>query len=426
MTGSPETTVGPHRRASGNPVSARWSALLVVGLALFSTTARAEVPKFNGATDDAAAVPVDAGAGGSEGRAAVDGGVAQTQAPTPTPIDPSAPTVGASLDRSEAHVGDVLTLTVTAIAADSVTQSVTLEPPALGKLELLDRSTDDRQLGDGRTSRRFVLRVAAYEVGELEVPPLTLSYSGSDGRRHELRTESLPLRLRPVVDEAQPKLAEPRAPREVMVEDRRPLWVLVGLGALLGAALLGLLARAIWRRRLRRAQVAAEAEEQRAPDEVALERLRALRARGGFGSDGYQPFHFAVSEVVRAYVGGRWGFGALEQTTTELLDELARLRVAVATEAVGTTNTDMTRDAAMTPTTEAAPAPTKLVRAVDATQLDVLRRLLEACDLVKFAKLSSTDEACLALLAAAEAFVLETREAAPGTMAAKGREVAHG
>src|SRR5206468_2705712 len=38
--------------------------------------------------------------------------------------DPDAPTVGASLDRTEAHVGDRLTLTVTAIARDAVAPTV--------------------------------------------------------------------------------------------------------------------------------------------------------------------------------------------------------------------------------------------------------------------------------------------------------------
>lgn len=370
------------------------------------------------------AVPAEAdalvdGGAGQAAPAGGDGGAAQTQAsaPPPAPSDPSAPTVGASLDRSEAHVGDVLTLTVTAVASDAVTQSVQLAAPELGKLELLDRSTDDRKLGDGRTSRRFVLRVAAYEVGELEVPPLTLSYAGGDGKRHELHTEALPLRLRPVVDEAQPKLAEPRAPREVLVEDRRPLWALLGLGALLGAAVLGLLLRAWWRRRQRRARTADEVVELRPPDEVALARLRELRARGGFSHDGYRPFHFAVSETMRAYVGGRWGFGALEQTTTELLDELARLRVVPMPTAMA--NPDPA-------TAVAEPVP-----ALDAARLGALRELLESCDLVKFAKLPSSDEASLALLDAAEGFVRATRlVAAPAAVTrpapAAAQEVARG
>src|SRR5437763_13249243 len=83
--------------------------------------------------------------------------------------DPDAPTVGASLDKAEAHVGDRLTLTVSAVAKAGV--AVTLPSKLdLGKVELLDRNDGDRNgrdLGDGRRSHRFVLGVAAYETGEL-------------------------------------------------------------------------------------------------------------------------------------------------------------------------------------------------------------------------------------------------------------------
>src|SRR2546421_7786620 len=81
--------------------------------------------------------------------------------------DGDAPTVGASLDRTDAHVGDRLTLTLSAVARAGV--AVTLPgKPELGKLELLDRSDGEkggRDLGDGRRAHRFVLGVAAYELG---------------------------------------------------------------------------------------------------------------------------------------------------------------------------------------------------------------------------------------------------------------------
>src|SRR5260370_38930490 len=97
-----------------------------------------------------------------------------TSTPTPTPTAPSepdAPTVGASLDRTEAHLGDRLTLTVSAVAKAGV--AITLPQKLdLGALEVLDRSNGEqggRDLGDGRRSHRFVLGVAAYRVGDLNV-----------------------------------------------------------------------------------------------------------------------------------------------------------------------------------------------------------------------------------------------------------------
>src|SRR5579864_2578772 len=92
--------------------------------------------------------------------------------------DQDAPTVGASLDKTEAHVGDRLTLTLSAVAKAGIAVTLSSQP-ALGKLELLDRTDGEkggRDLGDGRRAHRFVLGVAAYELGDLEVPSIELSY----------------------------------------------------------------------------------------------------------------------------------------------------------------------------------------------------------------------------------------------------------
>jgi hypothetical protein len=112
-----------------------------------------------------------------------------------------------------------------------------------------------------------------------------------------------------------------------------------------------------------------------------MEKLAALRAAGQFDRDGYRPFYFALAEIVRSYLGGRYGFDALDMTTTELLDELSRRAAHL--------------------TVEGGEVP----------------RFLSDTDLVKFAKAGSTDSAALRALDAAQAIVLST--------AAPLEEVAH-
>lgn len=292
--------------------------------------------------------------------------------------DPDAPTVGASLDKSEAHVGDRLTLTISAVAKSGIAVSLPASP-SLGKLEVLDRSEGDRagrDLGDGRRSHRFVLGVAAYEIGELEVPALAISYLNARGEVRTVETEPLTLRIRGLVadDEPKPEVQPLRGPRSALIEDKRVMravrWGLVGLG---GAVAL-LIAALLIRRALRSHGVVPSAPlvPSRPPDEVAMEKLRALRAAGNFGADGYRPFYFAVAEVVRAYLGARYGFDSLELTTTELLNQLV------------------------------AHAPH-----LSAPDGEVARFLADT-DLVKFAKAGSTDAAANGALDAAQAIVLST------------------
>jgi hypothetical protein len=304
--------------------------------------------------------------------------------------DPDAPTVGVSIDKSEAHVGDRLTLTVSAVAKAGI---AVMLPAKLdtGKLEILDRNDSDkagRDLGDGRRSHRFVLGVAAYETGELEVPPLEVTYLLPSGQVRSVETEALTINVRPLVaaDEQHPEPQPERPPRSAWVEDQRVVralkWGGIGLGGAIVLLTAALLIRRAWRRRRVPAGVVAAVNiPKRAPDAVAIEKLTALRAAGNFAADGYRPFYFALTEIVREYLGARYGFDALEMTTTEVLDELkARAEHLVS-------------DGAEVP------------------------RFFASCDLVKFAKAGSTDAAALAALDAAQSIVLST--AAPLEEAAK-------
>lgn len=303
--------------------------------------------------------------------------------------DPDAPTVGVSIDKSEAHVGDRLTLTVSAVAKAGI---AVMLPAKLdtGKLEILDRNDGDksgRDLGDGRRSHRFVLGVAAYETGELEVPPLEVTYLLPSGQVRSVETEPLTINVRPLLaaDEQHPEPQPERPPRSAWVEDQRVVRALKWGGVALGGAIVfltaGLLLRRAWRRRRFAGDTAAAQAPRRAPDAVAIEKLTALRAAGGFGADGYRPFYFALTEIVREYLGARYGFDALEMTTTEVLDELAGRAP------------HLVSDGAEVP------------------------RFFGECDLVKFAKAGSTDAAALAALDAAQAIVLST--AAPLEEAAR-------
>jgi hypothetical protein len=291
--------------------------------------------------------------------------------------DPDAPTVGASIDRAEGNVGDRLTLTVSAVAKAGI--PITLPGKLdLGKLEILDRDDGDRggrDLGDGRRSHRFVLGVAAYEPGAHEVPPIELSYLSPRGEVRAVRTGPLSVTIRALVtdDVLKPEAQPIRAPRPALIEDKRILSALKYAGGFVALLVLALILRRVFRRRRHaEAQAVGPSAPRRPPDEVAMERLAQLRAAGQFSVDNYRPVYFAVAEVVRAYLGARYGFDSLELTTTELLGQL-QLKAPHLCE----------------PGNE-------------------VESFLIETDLVKFAKTGSTDAAVLKTLDTAQAIVLST------------------
>ena len=122
---------------------------------------------------------------------------------------------------------------------------------------------------------------------------------------------------------------------------------------------------------------------------MALERLDRLGAYGFLENADNRPFYFAVSEIIRDYLGGRYGFDSLELTTDELIAELRRQ------------------------------AGRELV-------LGEIQGWLSACDLVKFAKISPSATEARGALESAIRIVTATRPVlAPAGTAGGVTEAAH-
>lgn len=310
-----------------------------------------------------------------------------TEAPVaeqPTKIDPDEPTVTGRLLQSEARVGDTLSLVITAVAPDRVPVNL----PAnldLAPFELVDRSETEKPLGDGKRQRQFTFRIAAFETGTLIVPAVTLTYLAKQGSVRSVSTEALSITIKSVLaNEPDPAVKPDAAPVAVMEDVRWPLYVGGGvLTALLGA-LLGSMLLSRWRRRAKVVYV----PPLRPAHEVALEKLERLGASLTL-SDDMRPFYFELSETLREYFGGRYGFDSLELTTDELLFELRRFgrKPLVISEVEG---------------------------------------WLSSCDLVKFARVSPSEEDSRAALETGIKFVVTTVPPAQPVVETTDEANAHG
>ena len=242
-----------------------------------------------------------------------DGGAAETP-------DPDAPTVAARVDKAEAHVGDPVHLEIVAIAKSAVPVNLpsTLE---LDPFSLLDRKEGEQNLGDGRIRRVFTLTIAAYEPGPKEVPAIEVTYLGPRGDVRTARTSPVAVKIGSLTaNEPEPALKDAAPPVSVIEEN---LWPAYLAGGLVAAGLGALLAIAIVRR-LRARRGERPGPPPRPAHEVALERLDRLGAYGFLENADNRPFYFAVSEVIREYLGARFGFDSLELTTDELVAQLRR------------------------------------------------------------------------------------------------------
>ena len=263
--------------------------------------------------------------------------------------DPDAPTVAARVDEATAHVGDAITLTVTAVARRGVPVNLP-NVLDLGPFSLLERAESEADLGDGRVRREFILKVAAYEPGPQTIPGVEVTYLGQGGGVHQTHTQPVEVKIASLIaNEPEPALKDNAPPVAVLKQDLRLVYV---AGGLLAAAV-GALVTWLVVRRLRQRVVVRPGPPPRPAHEIALERLDRLGSYGFLENADNRPFYFAVSEIIRDFLGARFGFDSLELTTDELMDELGR-------------------------------------RAGQQLVLNEIGRWLSACDLVKFAKISPT------------------------------------
>ena len=266
----------------------------------------------------AAAPPRAARAQGADAGA----GAGTAAAAAAAPVDPDAPTIAARADKTEAHVGDRDSRQRRRGRQERDRPSICPGSLDLGPFSVLSREEGPVQnLGDGRTKREFTLSVAAYEPGEVELPAIEVTYLGARGDVKTVRTEPVAIKIASVIaNEPEPALKE-GDDAGVGARGEPPAALRRGRRAGGGA---------------RRADLVFHRPEathasRRTPGPAAAARARdRAGAPGSTGGLGFienadnRPFYFAVSEIIRDYLGGRYGFDSLEMTTDELGDELQR------------------------------------------------------------------------------------------------------
>ncbi|MCB1033826.1 MAG: hypothetical protein KDD47_08345 [Acidobacteria bacterium] len=257
------------------------------------------------------------------------------EAPVEAPAEPKAPVEATSaVDRAVATTGDVIRYTVTVDYDDGYEIEVPEPGADIAGFRIIDLGKEEpRHVGNRIVEERWY-ELRADLVGSYVLPPVTVGYREKAPPEAETGDEA-PQASQPrtfetvqtsaIFVEVESVLPQDGEGEATDIRDLKPLeeiaspipwpWIFGGAGALLALAL-GLF---FWRRRPVRLPPPVPAHE------VAFKALDELRATDFDDPEAVRRFHFRISEVLRAYVEGRFGLNATDLTTEEILVELPGL-----------------------------------------------------------------------------------------------------
>lgn len=204
---------------------------------------------------------------------------------------------------------------------------------------------------------------------ELTLPPLPISIARANGQVITVCTKPHLITVEdPIANTPEPKpRLNPAARRQEEPWQLLKQLVFGGLAALVLGVIVGYLISR-WRRRERPVP---PPPPPRPPWEVAIEELHDIRHAGLVRNNRYSEHYDRVSDTIRKYLGERFGFDGLESTTREALAVLGEISPPI-------------------------------------EPIDKVRAFLRQADLVKFARLTPTEEECELALGRGEEIVRNT------------------
>ena len=246
------------------------------------------------------------------------------------PTDIAAPQVTAAASPTVVRLGGTFTVVIRATYADGVEVNLR-EPLELGSVfEVKRKLSENKKSSGGRTTREWQVEVIAWELGDLVMPGITVTYTAF-GRAGQVETNRIKLKITGVLGDV---VDDPKAmrgntpPADLISRDWFWLWIAAAVGAVLGGGIGLLVYRSRRRARVTNLVAGATARPRRIDmtSERALERLLAIEKSGVLERDeDRKGAYLEMIEVIRDYLGARYHIATGELTTSELSRRLERV-----------------------------------------------------------------------------------------------------
>jgi hypothetical protein len=232
--------------------------------------------------------------------------------------------VQSEVDTSVITIGDRINYTITIDRDKDLQIAKPGEGLNLGMFEIKDYEFHDPVEKNDRLIERYDFNISVYDTGKYTIPPFPIAYFPEDTSQQYkiIEAPAIDIFVKSVIsgDDAK-ELKDIKFPLYIPFNyffwiSMAVIIILVGVIAYLGYLL--------WKRRKKKGYLFSPPPPPRPAHEVALESLEELYKSNLLEEKQFKEFFSRLSEIIRAYLEGRYFFIALEETTTEIMIDVKK------------------------------------------------------------------------------------------------------
>ena len=227
----------------------------------------------------------------------------------------------AKVDKNKITIGDLIQYSIVVTRDENVDVEMPDLGANLGAFEIRDYNDPDPEKRNGEIVQRREYSISTYDIGDYEIPPVTVRYSvGEDSVWKELTTENIKITVESLKPSEAGDIRDIKPPLEIE-RDLMRIMRFVAAGVII--VLIGILVFIyIKRRREGKSFIPYRDKPKRPPHEIALEELEQLLGGQLLEKGEIKPFYIRISEIIRRYIEGRFFIIAIEMTTTQLINNM--------------------------------------------------------------------------------------------------------
>lgn len=278
--------------------------------------------------------------------------------------------VNSEVDSSSIIVGSPFQYHVTVQHGENIKVQWPAFLDTLGAFEILESSDIDTSKNEQGIIQKQTLKLTSFEPGMQTLPSQPFAYHKAGNTSiQRISTDTIRVNVQTMAVDTSKAIKPVKGIYDIPLTFAE-IWPYLAAGV--GLILLIILSVWLYKRWKQKPESVEAAKPTKAPHEIAIEKLEALKNQQLWQQAYVKEYHDQLTDIIREYLEGVYKIYALELTTGEIMDQL--------------------RD-----------------KPISQYQKDQLRKIFETADLAKFAKANPSPEANQEAMDIAFAFIRESK-----------------